>query len=218
MAAPSSDRDRRWKRPRVASFRAARLRRPAFLRRGPTLRLTCAAHRALAFSALQSRLRLARCSEFLCPRKGLGSRRPPYFLVGKSLERAHAQALGRRRCRNLGPAHAATEAPCISARAGRNLTFTDYFPRHNRRHGSAFERAAVKRRVAGLAWGFFHFVGPGVIGRENCQIGWLAGSDLAIHSKDPRRSGRKKLDHSHQRNSTAMHELLECEAQGGFES
>ena len=57
--------------------------------------------------------------------------------------------------------------------------------------GRAAECAAVERRVARFAGGFGRAKRPGVVGRENREVGRLARRDFAFDAENARRARGK---------------------------
>ena len=74
-------------------------------------------------------------------------------------------------------------------------------------HGRAAEGAAVEGSVARFAGRFGGAVRPFVIGRENGEVGRLAGGDFALDAENARGAGGEKFDEAHQRKFSGVHEL-----------
>src|SRR5260370_723649 len=83
---------------------------------------------------------------------------------------------------------------------------------------SPFESTTIEGGIARLARRFFHVVSPGMFGRENRQVRWLARGDLSFDGQNTRRARRKQLHHPHQRKPPGVDQLFQRQRQRRFET
>src|SRR5712675_69382 len=110
------------------------------------------------------------------------------------------------------------DGACGTGRFDRRLRFMNEAPTDYRRHRAAFEVAPIERRIARFASGLGSSKSPGAVQRKNREIGGLAGRDCALLAKYARGTGRKQLDHAHQRHTASVHQLLQRKTQRRLES
>src|SRR5271170_6533904 len=85
-------------------------------------------------------------------------------------------------------------------------------------HGRATEGAAVEWSVARFAGRVGGAVGPLMIGRENCDVGWFADGELSVHAKNAGGAGGEKLDEARERKFSRMDEFAQAERESRLES
>src|SRR5258708_34270908 len=59
---------------------------------------------------------------------------------------------------------------------------------------------------------------PETIQRKNREIGGFAGGEFTLLAENAGRASGEKFDHAHERDAVRVHQLLESEANGSFES
>src|SRR4029077_13718828 len=82
-------------------------------------------------------------------------------------------------------------------------------------HGSAPEGSAVEGSVARFAGRICSAESPGVIRRENGQVGGLACGDFSLHAENTRRTRGEKFHQAHQRNFSRMHQPAQPQRERG---